>query len=403
MHRRNWPAGPLVAALAMLGPPVAYGAAQPAAADPTAGWHGRALRDPRPDDTLNVSRVRPPGWSAGAVRLGSGSGRRGGSRRVREVQRRLRGRGYRPGPVDGRFGPRTRAAVMWFQIKHGLQPRGAVDTRTLAALRSRPRGAPARVAVLPPVRVARVPAARHGGDLAALIVVGLLLALAGAIVAAIRSALRASGDEPATAPEAAPFRPAAGFVPTPGPQVRAAAWCAPPAGFVPAPPPGEPQVRLVASPPAAEEESGPERPARVLGYVRLVAGEGGLVAPARAIDAWCEHNGWDLVKVIHDAQPREGPITARPGLDYAMTQIADGEAAGLVLARLGDLACSLPELESLLRWFVDADAFLIALDLEVDASTAAGDRERDRFAMRSHRGLVAVGSKGRRRPGGPRQ
>ena len=52
--------------------------------------------------------------------------RPGGSDRVREVQRRLIGLGYRPGPVDGLFGPRTRAATRWFQYKHGMALTGRV-------------------------------------------------------------------------------------------------------------------------------------------------------------------------------------------------------------------------------------------------------------------------------------
>jgi peptidoglycan hydrolase-like protein with peptidoglycan-binding domain len=44
--------------------------------------------------------------------------------------------GYRPGAVDGRFGPRTEAAVIDFQIKHGLRTTGVVGSRTLLDLRA---------------------------------------------------------------------------------------------------------------------------------------------------------------------------------------------------------------------------------------------------------------------------
>ena len=77
----------------------------------------------------------PRGWSAGAVAGGTGTVR--ASRRVRAVQRELHARGYRVGREDGRFGPRTRGAVTWFQIKHGLEPTGRVDAATLAELRTR--------------------------------------------------------------------------------------------------------------------------------------------------------------------------------------------------------------------------------------------------------------------------
>ena len=94
-------------------------------------------RDPRPLPVNASDAVPrfPRGWSAGGVARGTGYANPNGSRRVREVQRRLLRRGYRAGPVDGRFGPRTRAAVMWFQMKHGLARTGRIDARSLATLR----------------------------------------------------------------------------------------------------------------------------------------------------------------------------------------------------------------------------------------------------------------------------
>ena len=56
---------------------------------------------------------------------------------MREVQRRLRRLGYRPGSVDGLFGRRTRAAARWFQFKHGFEPTGRVNRSTLTVLRAR--------------------------------------------------------------------------------------------------------------------------------------------------------------------------------------------------------------------------------------------------------------------------
>ena len=68
----------------------------------------------------------------------------GGSRRVRDLQRRLTKLGYRPGPVDGRFGPRTEAAARWFQYKHGLPTTGRVNRVTLEVLRARSDHRPVR-------------------------------------------------------------------------------------------------------------------------------------------------------------------------------------------------------------------------------------------------------------------
>ena len=116
--RRAWP-GPLAMALVLLGllaMPVPAHAARSQArhevAMAAAGWHGRAIQTPRPRP--HIARADwPKGWSARSVGLGSGYSRPGGSDRVREVQRRLTRLGYRPGPVDGLFGPRTRAATRW--------------------------------------------------------------------------------------------------------------------------------------------------------------------------------------------------------------------------------------------------------------------------------------------------
>ena len=68
-----------------------------------------------------------------------GSGYAGGTDavRVRALQRRLDGAGYSPGPIDGRYGPRTEQAVDLFQSAHGLRVDGIAGPLTLAALRAR--------------------------------------------------------------------------------------------------------------------------------------------------------------------------------------------------------------------------------------------------------------------------
>jgi Putative peptidoglycan binding domain len=69
--------------------------------------------------------------SAGLLGRGAGYGTENGSAAVRGLQLRLRGLGFRPGPVDGLFGPLTEGAVARFQVARGLPGDGVVgpDTR----------------------------------------------------------------------------------------------------------------------------------------------------------------------------------------------------------------------------------------------------------------------------------
>ena len=83
------------------------------------------------------SRGDSHGWSAGPVERWTGYSRSGGSLRVREVQRMLRRQDFRPGPVDGLFGPRTERAVVRFQRAEALPQDGIVGPRTLRRLRVR--------------------------------------------------------------------------------------------------------------------------------------------------------------------------------------------------------------------------------------------------------------------------
>jgi peptidoglycan hydrolase-like protein with peptidoglycan-binding domain len=53
---------------------------------------------------------------------------------VRELQITLNQRGFNVGEPDGNFGPRTRAALMQFQQRQGLQRTGQIDQQTMSAL-----------------------------------------------------------------------------------------------------------------------------------------------------------------------------------------------------------------------------------------------------------------------------
>jgi peptidoglycan hydrolase-like protein with peptidoglycan-binding domain/DNA invertase Pin-like site-specific DNA recombinase len=74
----------------------------------------------------------------GRLAQGAGYARAAGSTRVKKLQRELRRRGLRPGPIDGRFGPRTEAALVRLQRRQGLPAAGVVNARTRRALTSAP-------------------------------------------------------------------------------------------------------------------------------------------------------------------------------------------------------------------------------------------------------------------------
>jgi DNA invertase Pin-like site-specific DNA recombinase len=353
------------APLARLGPPAmalvllglmampAPARARDAVAAPSAGWHGRAIKDPRPLPRL-ARASWPQGWSAGPVGLGTGYHRPGGSRRVREVQRRLVQLGYRPGPVDGLFGPRTRAATRWFQFKHGLPVDGRVSRSTLVVLRARSEHEPLPASKRParnPVEKATTPlptlqpgeAATDDSSVTWLLAgLLILLALGLGVLTGILAPKLATGGAP---PQPAPRR-------RPGPADTAP---------------------------------------RVLGYAVVDEGEDADTATA-ALALRCAHRGWSLAEVVHDRGEPSRALSERPGLAYALDTIRARAAAGLVVARLRDFTGRTVDLATLLKWLDEADAFLGAADHELDTSTRAG--------RRTAGAIVELGRWERRRIGG---
>jgi peptidoglycan hydrolase-like protein with peptidoglycan-binding domain len=79
--------------------------------------------------------------SGGVLAWGDGYARRHGSRAVRALQLRLRTGGFKPGPIDGLFGPLTQAAVRRFQRKHDLKVDGIVGPQTRRPLLAQPAAA----------------------------------------------------------------------------------------------------------------------------------------------------------------------------------------------------------------------------------------------------------------------
>jgi peptidoglycan hydrolase-like protein with peptidoglycan-binding domain len=340
--------------------PAAIATAAPRSSDdlliPSAGWHGRPIEkshEHRPT-RLAATDTAIRGWSAGPVSLGAGTRQPSGSARVREVQRRLRRLGYRTGGVDGVYGPRTRAAVAWFQKKHGMPVDGRASLATVRHLRYRvtapstpaPGPAPAPTAAstterpaAPPVApVERVPAvAAEEDDTRWWLVAGLALAVALVALGALL---------------------ATGF----GTDRKRIA------------------VRLPATPPA------PGRP-RAVGYVRLSpdAQSASFHAQAAAIETGCAARGLELKVLVSDMDPAAGGEGDQAGLRFALEQLEEGDVDRLVVSRADHLARTASEFWRLAISLGRSDAGIVVLDRDLDTArpgdvAAAGTMVLDRPA-----------------------
>lgn len=337
---------------------------------PAASWHGRPIR--RPDRAGIAVMAAGRAATAPALAFGAGYGRPGGSARVKEVQRLLLRIGYRCGTVDGMFGPLTRASVQWFQIKHSLRPTGAADARTLELLRLRSHGAtPSPTTEGPqPTAPAAQPVAGH------------------------RPAVRT----PAPAPPAAAAPGPVGRTRTHG----SGGWAAPAVIVLVLAALALLAVTLLrlrrrrrgAAPPTSEP---PRAPKAVVGRAEIVAATTtkravGYVAgrhprdlrhQAHAIERACAKRGWALAKVVREQRAGNGH---RPGLRFALEQLADGTGGRLVACRLDDVGRTRDELAGLLGWCARSGVDLVALDVGLDTGTRHG-----RLVARS---LVARGKRG---------
>jgi len=53
---------------------------------------------------------------------------------VKAAQQALKDQGLDPGPIDGKMGPKTKAALRDYQQKQGLKATGRLDTKTASKL-----------------------------------------------------------------------------------------------------------------------------------------------------------------------------------------------------------------------------------------------------------------------------
>jgi peptidoglycan hydrolase-like protein with peptidoglycan-binding domain/DNA invertase Pin-like site-specific DNA recombinase len=370
--------------------------------------------------------------SSPGLRRGAGFADLAGSPRVRRLQRALRRTGMRPGPVDGRFGPLTEAAVVRLQRRRGLARDGVVDRRTrrtLSLLAGHPGGGKARFAGNPrdaddrpaPTRIQMTRTVPPEADDEWLVLTALVAVLLGALAGLL-------AGRPRTAPPATPAVALARGVVAEGvarsetigrfrgqvhalvlgrrglrrseearylisdPEKALPFWVDhgevarlldpalageeatsngrdhPPASEQPALPAGPP--------PGRTDDDPPLDGVRALGYVSVVANGDSRASAigdqAAEIDSLCERRGWRLVEVVRDVEPGEGGALRRPGLAYAIGRVAKGEASCLVVSAVGRLTSSAAELSRILELIARGGGRLVIMDVELDTASAAG-------------------------------
>jgi DNA invertase Pin-like site-specific DNA recombinase len=118
-------------------------------------------------------------------------------------------------------------------------------------------------------------------------------------------------------------------------------------------------------------------PVAVVGYVRVSTEEqgdlgAGLEAQRQAITTECKARGWELL-AIHEDVASGKAFTNRPGLEAALQAVRRKEAGGLVVAKLDRLSRSVIDAAQTIERARREGWNLVALDLGVDFSTAAGE------------------------------
>ena len=318
--------------------------------------------------------------------------------RVRELQRALVRRGYSVGAsgADGRFGPRTRAAVRRAQHRHHLKADGVVGPRTRAALglgarsaraagqhrrasttKQRARSLRPATSVAPaPTPAASTPAPTPAASTLAptpaastpapvplstssstspFLILGPLVVLITALFAFVHMRQRRRHAARIAAYQLGTYIP---------PSLQQAGQEEPAAEATEEQPPA-----AVPEPPPSSR-SGFGNGARVIGYVTEQSAAVGR-APELDIERACQRSGWQLAEIVRDRA--NGSILERPGMSRALERITKGDAQGLVISD-GRLLSRSADFATFVRWFRDADATLIALDLGLDTSTPEGRR-----------------------------
>lgn len=117
---------------------------------------------------------------------------------------------------------------------------------------------------------------------------------------------------------------------------------------------------------------------QIVGYTRVSSAEQaesglGLEAQRVAITEEAERRGWDLVAIYEDAGASGKSTNGRPGLAQALEAVESDAAAGMVVAKLDRLSRSIVDFGTLLERSRRNGWAVVALDLGVDTSSAAGE------------------------------
>ena len=113
---------------------------------------------------------------------------------------------------------------------------------------------------------------------------------------------------------------------------------------------------------------------KLLAYVRVSTDEQGdsglgLEAQAAAIKVYCDAQGHELYGLLREVESAKGK---RPVLEEGLQSIERGEYDGLIVSKLDRLSRSVVQANEIHDRLDKAGAALIALDLNVDTSTAVG-------------------------------
>jgi peptidoglycan hydrolase-like protein with peptidoglycan-binding domain/DNA invertase Pin-like site-specific DNA recombinase len=358
------------------------------------------------------------------LRRGAGFAQPDGSPRVRVLQTSLRRHGFRPGPVDGLFGPLTKAAVERAQKARGIPVNGVATAKTrrliaeaskqadqLASSEEPSGGAPAGE---PPNGESRgeAPSAPEpsgaetgasapaqpiersdSGDVSVPIVVliGLLalaLGLLGGAVLGRRNRVVSGTAVPLAqgvvaegttntgkigrfhGPVHALVLGRRGFRRTPearylvsDPGIADPFWVS------------QDEVTNIVPPARSSPFRRREEKVLALGYVSVSA-NGELQSEAfdsqlQAIDGYCDDHGWELVEVVRDVDVGTRDLE-RQGLLYALDKIGRGEAECIIVSELGRLSRSAADLGGVLDRLERTGGRLVALDLGLDTASPEG-------------------------------